>query len=400
MKKSGFIITLLLFGVMISLFFFLTSQYEKGLEKKSRTVSTEISGTLESEEVDVNVKIPGKISKIYVEEGDSVFSGEVIAKLDAENIEAKVAQAKAVLEMAKAKKQQAEIAYKAQQEQSDNQIKQARAVSDAAEAQMNKAKAGARPQQIAQAKEVVEQAKKGYELSKTTYERLQKLYNDGILPQQKIDMAKTDMEVSENKYNAASQQYEMLKEGAQKEDIQSAEALYNQAQAAYSLAQTTKLLTDARAQDISAAAAQVLQAEAALAEAQSYLKDSTIKSPIAGIVTLKGADSGELVSTGMPLVTISNLKKIWLNVKISENEVFLFKQGQSIDVYMNGMPDKAYKGKVTYISAKPSYATERATQERGSRDIVSFSVKIKIDNSDMRLRPGMTGYIALPKSAD
>lgn len=396
MKKAGYFITLIFFAMVASMFFFYTSKYEKDAVKKSAEAPKIISGVVEADETSINVKVPGKVSKIYVEEGQNVFTGQIIAKIEADNIDAKVQQAKAVLEIAKVKQNQAEIGYKAQMEQSDSQIKQAKAVVEAAEAQLNKAKAGARPQQLSQAKEVMEQAKKGYELSKSTYDRLLKLYNEGILPEQKIEMAKTDMEVSENRYNAASQQYDLVKEGAQKEDIQSAEALYNQAKATYALAQTTKFQVDARAQDVEAAKAQVLQAKATLDEVNTYVNDSIIKSPVSGTITMKSVNNGEIVSTGMPLVAIANLKSVWINVKVRESELYKYKLGDKIDVSFIGVPDKTYTGKISYISAKPSYATDRATQERGDRDIVAFAVKIKLENKDLKLRPGMTGTINIP----
>jgi HlyD family secretion protein len=226
----------------------------------------EITGNVEAFETDVNVKIPGRVALIDVEEGQEVTAGQKIAVMEAENIEAKSHQVKAVLDLAG-----------------------------------------------------------------STYNRLNQLYQDGVLPQQRLDMARTDL---------------------------------RQAQAAYE-------------------------------EVQSYLNDSTVKAPISGIITSKSVEKGEMVSSGMPLVTITNLQDVWVNVKVRESAINQFKVGAKVPVQVIGVPHKAYEGVVTYIAAKPSYATERAIQEKGEKDMVAFAVKIKLNNSDSLLRPGMTAVISL-----
>lgn len=357
-----------------------------------------VAGVIEVNETDVNVKVPGKILDMMIEEGDMVKEGDVIATIEAENILAKLDQAKAVLEIANARVEQSKIAYEAQVEQSSSQIQQANGAYSAAKAQLDKAKKGARPQQLEQTKETVTQAKEAYEYSKATYERVQKLYNEGVIPQQKLDGAKAEFEVAKAKYNQAQQQLDLVKEGVQVEDIKSAEGLVSQAEGAVNLANVTKLQVNAREQDMLAAKAAQIQAQAAVAEVMSYINDSTIKAPVTGTITIKNADKGELVSTGMPLVSIANLKDVWANIKVKENAIVDFKIGDIVDVTIPGDNNKVYKGKILSISSKPSFATERATQDKGSKDIVAFAVKVKLDNEDLRLKPGMTATINLKKS--
>ncbi len=292
----------------------------------------EITGSIEAEETDVNVKVPGRVAQVLVDEGDAVKAGQVIAIMEADNIEAKSQLAHAALA--------------------------------AANAQYQKAKNGARPQQQEQAREMMTQAKAGYDLAQSTYNRLAQLYQEGVLAQQKLDVAATELEVARTRYNAAKEQYNLVKEGAQKEDIEAAAAL-------------------------------VRQAQAACDEVQTYLDDAKVKAPLSGTVTMKSVSNGELLSTGMPLVTISDLRNVHMAVKIRETALDQFQVGQTVAVRIPGVPGRVYQGKVTYIGAKPSYATERAYQEKGEKDIVSFGVKIKLANSDLKLRPGMTAVIAL-----
>lgn len=290
----------------------------------------EVSGSIEADETDLNVKIPGKVVKVSFEEGQEVEAGQVMAEMQADDIVAKKLRAEAALA--------------------------------AANAQYNKAKRGARPQQLAQAGEMMEQAKVAYHLSQSNYDRYNQLYREGVLPEQKLDMARTDLQVSLSRYQTAKEQYNLVHEGTQREDIEAAAAL-------------------------------VAQAQAACEEVQTYLDDARVTAPITGIVTMKSIEAGELVSTGMPIATITNLRSIWLTVKIRETAIQQFQLNQMIPVRVLGVPGRAYQGKITYIGAKPGYATERATQEKGEKDLVSFEVRIKLDNSDSKLRPGMTGII-------
>ena len=391
MKKASYILI-----VVIVLFALVTILFFKSNNKNAVKLRVDypiIFGSFEAEENDVNVKVPGKVADIYVSEGDEVKAGDKIAVFEAENIKAKLEQARAVYSAAKDKNKQAKIAYEAQIKQSNATILQANSALEAANAQLSKVKAGARPQQLTQASLLVEQAKAAYELSKSNYERMEQLAKQNLIAQQKMDFAKTDMDVSKAKYDSAVEQFNLVKEGAQKEDIEAATAVTNQANGAVALANAAKMQIELRKQDIEASKAQMMQAEAAVKEAESYLNDSTIIAPISGIITSKNVDKGELVSTGMPVVTISDIKNMWLNLKISENDISKFQYGKEIMVMIPAMGNKEYKGKISYIASKPSFAVEKATPEKGERDVVYFLVKVKIDNSDEKLKPGMTGAV-------
>lgn len=328
MKRMGVIFGLLVGLCIVGIVFFLRGTGSKAVN--TAAMPYQITGTVEVKQVDVNIKVPGRVSQILVNEGDSVTAGDEIAIIEADNIEAKAQLALAAVEAAKA--------------------------------QYQKAKNGARPQQLDQAENLVEQAKAGYELAETTYQRMEYLYREGVLPQQKLDMARTELAVAKKKYENAVKQADLVREGAQNEDI-------------------------------AAAAALVKQAEAAYAEVQTYLKDARVTAPLSGIITAKNVESGELVSTGMPLVSISDFSDAWVEVKVRETALNRFQLGSTVPVEILAYPGVRYQGKVVYIAAKPSYATERANQEKAEKDIVAFAVRIKLDNHDLKLRPGMTAVV-------
>lgn len=301
-------------------------------------------GVVEANEVSINTKIPGRIAKISVEEGAEVKSGEVLVEIGSDELKAKEEQAIALVESAKA-------AYDA-----------AKGQVAAADSTLRKAENGARIQEIAQAQAY-------FDLMQKTYERVQKLFEKGAVSAQKRDEVQTQLEV-------AAQQLSMAKEGARSEDKSGAQALVAQALAMQE-----------------AAKGKLEQAEGGLEEVRAYLRDTRILSPIDGTVTVINSHEGELVSTGMSIATVSDIRNSWVEVKVKETDLQKIQLRQSVDVKVTSYPDTAFRGTVVRINQKPDFATKRSTNDNGDFDILSYGVKIELDNADRILRPGMTAFI-------
>jgi len=335
--------------IILPIAIIVTSLFLQGCTAKSSAnvmgeQGSEVRGIIEAKEVDINTKIPGKISKIYVEEGQKVNAGQVIAEIESNELKAKREQAKALAEAAKG---QVDMAY---------------AALKAAEATLEKAKNGARRQEIQEAEDY-------YELTVKTYERVKDLYEHGAVPAQKLDEALTQM-------NIAKQKLDMAKEGARKEDIEAAQAVVEQAKAAYEAAKD-----------------KYQQALAGIQEVDSYLKDTKVLSPINGTVTEIYCDEGELVSTGMPIATVTNLDDVWVKVNVSEKDLSKVKVGQEVVIKVMAYPDKSFRGKVKRISENPDFAVKRATNDNGSQDIMTFEVKVEFLEGRELMRPGMTAFV-------
>lgn len=305
-------------------------------------------GVIEAQEVSINSKIPGKIAKLYVEEGDEVKAGDLLVEISSDEIKAKEDQAKALVNAAQA-------AYDA-----------AKGQLEAAQAVLEKAKNGARKQEIAQ-------AQAAYDLWLKTYERVQKLYEKGAVSAQKRDEVKTQLDV-------AAQTLSMAKEGARGEDISAAQAMVVSAQGMEQ-----------------AARAKLQEAKGGLEEVRAYLKDTKITSPISGTVTELSADEGELVSTGMSIATVTDMNDMWVEVQVKETDISKIFLGQEVKVKIPAYSDEIFSGKVARINQKPDFAVKRATNDNGSFDIQAFGVKIKLDNKKKVLRPGMSAFVQFPK---
>lgn len=351
------------------------------------------TGRVEVTEVDVNSKVPGKIAEIKVKEGDTVSAGQVLAILENDELKAKEKQALAVVEAAYEQVHQAEEAYELAKDQSSAVIKRAQAVVDAADAQATKAQNGARDQEVRAVEAVSKKAYAGYLLADKTYQRVIRLQKEGALPLQEVDKAETALKAALEDWRAAKEQLALAKEGARIEDVNAAQAQARQAQAALSEAYAGEKQTDIRLAALQAAKAQLKQAKGGLEEVKAYLNNSTIKAPLKGTVTMISTDAGEMLSSGMPIVTISKLDETWVEVRVPETKIVDLKLGDSTLVNIAGMK-KAITGEIVRISALPDFATKRATNESGEKDIVSFGVKVIITNADLLIKPGMTAEVS------
>lgn len=392
-------------------------------------------GVLETQEVNVNSKVPGRIVKIYVQEGQEVKTGDPLIEISSDEIQAKKQQAEAALRQAKAGLEAAKKVYEQAQaglDASNGLVEQAQAGVNAAAGKVNEAKAGvaASEKQYEAATAVKEKADNGarnqevvqaqaaYDLMKASYDRVAALVEKGAVSQQKLDEIKTQLEV-------AKQTLSMAQEGAREEDKKAATATSQQALAGLEAAKTR---VDQAEAGLSAAKAQltqamasvdsskallaqaqagveakeglVQQAEGAVAEVNAYLNEVIIKAPMDGVVTTINSEEGELVSSGSQMAIVSNLKGTWVEVSVKETDLSKITQGQQVQVKVPAYKDQTFTGTVTTINAQPDFAIKRATNENGDFDIVSFGVKIELENTEQTLRPGMSAYIQFANEAE
>ncbi|CCO07578.1 HlyD family secretion protein [Desulforamulus hydrothermalis] len=298
--------------------------------------SEELTGMVEAREVDVNTKIPGRIVKIYVQEGQQVQAGDLLAKIDDEDLKAKEAQALAGIAAAK------------------GDIAKAAAGSGLAAAGSAAA--------VQKAEAALAKAKADAELATKTYRRMLELHQAQAISDQQMDSAAKD-------YQAA-----LAGVAAAEGDLANARA--------------SRLQVDVYQADLQRAEAALAKAEADLQQVRINLKETEIKAPCAGTVTSLNVEEGELVSTGLPLMTVTDYSDNWVNVKVKQSVLDKIQEGQQAVLTPVSLPDKKYTGKIVDISRKPEFATARATNDRGEKDIVTYNVKIRVNTA--QLRPGMS----------
>jgi len=285
-----------------------------------------LQGQMEARRVLVAGKIPGRLERLFVHEGDMVVKDSLVAIISSRELEAKKIQAEGAL--------------------------------GAAKAQSNKANTGARAEEITALKAMKERAQDAADLAKTTFDRVQKLYNDGVIPLQKRDEAETQMKTAVAAATAAKAQYDQAVAGARVEDKAAANAL-------------------------------VIQARGANAEVDAYLDETKIRAPISGEVSLKLAEEGEIVGAGMPVIAITDLNDSWAVFHIREDFLKHISKGKTFTVQIPAL-DKTIEMVVTYIASVGDYATWRSSKESGGYDLKSFEIRMRPKTTVENLRPGMS----------
>lgn len=285
-----------------------------------------IQGYVEVSEYRVSSKVPGRVLELRVKEGDYVKVGDTLAILDAPDVKAKLAQA-----------QSAESAATAMDQMANN---------------------GARREQINGAFALLQQAKAGLEIAQKSYNRVQRLYDEGVMSAQKRDEAFANYKALEAQVKAAKSQYDMAVNGARREE---------------------KL----------AAAAQVNRAKGAVQEVNSYINETMQIAQKEGEVSDVFPKVGELIGTGSPIMNISILDDMWGTFNVREDQLNGMQVGSTITAFVPAF-NKEIKMKVYYIKDQGSYATWKATKANGQYDLKTFEVKARPIKPFEGLRPGMS----------
>ena len=285
-----------------------------------------IQGEMEVEEYRVSGKVPGRILELRAKEGDFVKAGDTLAIIEAPDVEAKMMQAQSAV--------------------------------DAASAMELMARNGARREQIQGALQLLEQAKVGCDIAEKSFNRIQRLYNEGVVSAQKFDEAEAMYKSAQAQVKAAQSQYEMAVNGARIEERQ-------------------------------AALATVGQARGAVREVEGYVRETVQVAQMDGEVTDVYPKVGELVGTGTPIMSIAMMEDQWATFNIREDQLKGLVVGTEITVTIPAL-GKDLKMKVTSMKDKGSFAVWKATKAAGQYDQKTFEVKARPMEAIDGVRPGMS----------
>lgn len=300
----------------------------------SRPKEAVIQGEAEAAEYRISGKVPGRIEVFYAAEGDMVHKGDTLVLIDSPEVRAKLAQANA--------------AYAA------------------AAAQRNKANTGARKEEIAGAYEIWQKALVGKDIAKKTLDRATRLHEQKVISDQKFDEATAQYNAAAATAEAAKSQYDMAVKGAREEDKAAAIALVD-------------------------------RANGAVMEVKSYLSELKLTSPVDGVISARYPHVGELVGTGSPIMTVTDLSDMWFTFNIREDKLHSMKSGDKLRLSIPALDGKEIDATVTYIAARESYATWRATKETDQYDAKTFEVRAVPVSKVEGLRPGMTAIVVRNK---
>ena len=292
-----------------------------------------VQGFVECKTLRLASKIAGRIDKMFVEVGDSVSKGDTLYAISTPELDAKLLQVEALLSGAKALRA--------------------------------KAWAGTRPPIVESAHDMWQKAKVGVTLAQQTYNRVQRLYTEGVTTAQKRDEANAALEAARATERAAKSQYRLAVEGASREDK-------------------------------AAAAAQVQQAQSVVEEVKRYLADRVVCAPTDGVVATVVMNEGEIVGSGYPVVVITVNETAKALFNIPETLLPQVVEGNHFDAKVPALGGRV-EFEVTNIAVEADFATQSATSARGDFDVRTFEVTMQPTGRDGSLRAGMSILVELEK---
>ena len=304
-----------------------------GLWLAWRTPAEQLQGMADADTVNVATKITARLAELKVREGDRVKAGQVLFVLDSPEVAAKEEQAHGAL--------------------------------DAARAVADKADEGARSEDIRAAQANWKRAEAGATLADATYQRVQNLFNEGVMTRQKRDEALAQARSSRELSNAARAQYDQA-------------------------------LAGARDQDKRAAQGQVRQAQGAVAEVNAARDEVNGRAPVAGEINKRMSDIGELVPAGYPVFTLVDIDHMWVSVNLRESQMRGLKVGSRLRGSVPAL-DRDAEFEVYFINPAGDYATWRATRQSSGYDVRSFEIRLRPVARIEGFRPGMSVLFAWPQ---
>jgi HlyD family secretion protein len=383
MKKKKFIpfIIILIAGGALLYYFFLRPPEGEGTDMP-------VSGNIEVTTVDVSFKIPGKIEKLAVDEGDKIKEGQLVASLECRDLISQKVRAEATLESAQSRVPALRQNIEMQEQSTLQEVSQAQSAVQAAQARLQQLLAGSRPQEIQAAKAGLDQAQADLVKRKADMDRAEKLFKKDFIPAQEWDTAINAHDVAVANLKKAQENYALVVEGPRKEEIDAARAQWEQAKAALQLAKAHRMVVEVLRRELLTAQAQIKEASTAIAVIETQIGYTQLVAPISGVALVKNAEAGEFVVPGGAVVTLGDVEKPWLKAFINENDLGRVKLGQKVSVTTDSYPGKAYPGKITFLSSEAEF-TPKNVQTAKERVKLVYRIKVSLENPHGELKPGM-----------
>ena len=292
-----------------------------------------VSGYVEAIDVRISTKVGGIIEELEFDEGHEVEAGQVLARLDDTDLALALATATA----------------ERQEEAADLQL----------------LLAGTRVEEVAEAQAEVRRAETDLAGARQDLDRTQALVTSGLETDQNLDDARVRHDMAQSSLEAARERLRKLETGSRQEEI-------------------------------AAARAAVAAAEARMAQLEQQIEDAVIVSPVAGIVTEKLAEAGELAARGTGIAVVTHLSEPWLNVFVAEPDLARIRIGQEAEVTTDDGQSRT--GRVIFIASQAEF-TPKNVQTRDERVKLVYKVKIGLENQDGMFKPGMPAEARLPPAA-
>ncbi len=347
-----------------------------------------LSGNIEMTEVNAAFKIAGKLIERAVDEGDSVKKGMILARLDREQASRTRDRETAALVSVEQQLQAALTGVAWQKQTLAADVEQRRADVRSFEAQYQQLKNGSRPQEIQDAHAAVASATAEEERARADWDRAQTLFKNDDISRSQYDQFRRNFTTATAALRSAKERESLVVQGPRQETIDAAEAQYRRAQAGLKMAEANAMEVQRREQDVAARRADMVRQQAQLKVAEAQLDDTTIVSPVDGVVLVKAADVGEVLAPGATVVTLGDVEHPWLRGYIGERDLGRVKLGTKAKITSDSYPGKVYWGRVSFISSEAEF-TPKQIQTQEERVKLVYRIKIEVENPQRELKLNM-----------
>lgn len=347
-----------------------------------------VSGNIELTQVDIAFKTSGRLTDLYVGEGDTVKKGQVVARLDRDQLLRQRDREEASLASAQATLEEASSALKYQEATNTADLEVRKAEISSATAKLQELKNGSRPQEVQAAQAQVAVAQSELDRAKKDWDRAQVLIKQDDISTSQFDDFRHRYDAATANLKDATEHAALVTAGPRSETIDEAGAQVTRAEAGLKLSQANEIETQRRTQEIAMRRAEIARSRAQIALIDAQLADTVAISPIDGVVLVKAADPGEVLAPGTSVVTVGDIDHPWLRAYIGERDLGRVKLGDKLKVTTDSYPGKTYDGRLTFISSEAEF-TPKQIQTSEERVKLVYRVKIEIDNPRHELKSNM-----------
>jgi membrane fusion protein YbhG len=347
-----------------------------------------VSGNIELTEVNIAFKTAGKLIERTVDEGDPVKQGQVIARLDRDQLAAQKEREKAGLDSSHFQLAQARTSLELQRATTAADIEQRTADLAAAEARLAELRNGSRPQEKLDAKATVDSASSQVDRTKRDWDRAQTLYKNDDISTAQFDQYRDAWQNAVAALKSVTERESLVLAGPRVEQINAQLAQVEHSRAALKMAEANSIEIKRREQELETRQAEIERSKASLSLIESQIDDTTAASPVDGVVLVKSADVGEVLAPGTTVVTVGDIDHPWLRGYINETDLGKVKLGSKARVTTDSYKGKVYDGRVTFISSEAEF-TPKQIQTAQERVKLVYRIKIEIANPLHELKSNM-----------
>lgn len=346
-----------------------------------------VSGFIEADEIRVGSRVGGRVVRVNAIEGKAVQRGELLVELDGFDLQARLAETAAKLKQTEARLALLRAGARAEE------IAQAKALVDQRQAILEQLQHGPRQQEIEAATAELELARSERELAQKTFERAESLVQQGATSREDFDRSATEVRVAQSQVAVKQEALALLQEGTRKEEIEQAKSSLEAAVQAWKLTQA-----GSRAEEIAEAEATVEAAGAAKQAIEAQLDELNIVSPDDLVVEAVDLQPGDMVASNAPVLTLIDYRSLWVRAYVPENRLDL-RLNDHVPITVDSFPGEKFEGVITFVANQAEF-TPRNVQTPEERSKQVFRMKVTVNDAQRRLRPGMSADVWLDEVSD